>query len=134
MIYRRYNIADYDGIAELWDKWDFKFMPRHMLPNTGFVVLRDDNSVVSSCFLYHAKTLGGHIGWLEWFVVDKDANRTERKDSVEGMLKMAHQHLKDFNYQSCFCTLQNKNLKRKLEKIYFKVSEESAINMVWGGK
>lgn len=131
MIYRQYSIFDYEEVVALWEKWGHDFMPKHMLPNTGFVVAREDNTLVCSCFLYHAKTLGGHVGWLEWFVVDKDSVKKERETAIDGMLKQAEFHLANHRYQWCYTNLRNPSLKKRLTNIGFKESERDTINMVW---
>jgi hypothetical protein len=132
MIYRQYNLLDYDKVSALWEKWGHDFMPAHMLPSTGFIVARnDEQTLVSSCFLYHAKTLGGHIGWLEWFVVDKDASKKERDEALDGMMSQASFHLANYRYQWCYTNLRNPSLKKRLQKFGFEESERDTINMVW---
>lgn len=132
MIYRQYSIFDYDKVVALWQKWGHEFMPKEMLPNTGFVVERNDKeSLVASCFLYHAKTLGGYIGWLEWFVVDKDAKKAERDEAITQMLEQARFHLANHKYQWCYTNLRNPSLKKRLVNIGFKEAERETINMVW---
>lgn len=133
MIYRRYKIEDYDSVCELWKTQKAKFLPFGQVPNTGFLVFSQDERLLASCFLYSAKTIGGHMGWLEWICLREDAKPREKKAALEGMMKQVRQHLQQFSYQGCFCAVTKSSLGKYLKAEKFKRSEDNLSTFIWRG-
>ena len=69
---RKWDVnKDYDILVKWWDQWDFGRVPKDCLPPLGIVV-EYDNVPICAGGLYIGE--GTQFGFMEWIVVDKNAN------------------------------------------------------------
>ena len=81
MQYRIWNIEeDYSTLVKWWKDWKFGIVPKECLPPDGIIVEIDENPICAGgLYLCNGTT----FGFMEWIVVDKNANKRDTHSALK---------------------------------------------------
>ena len=115
---------DYNTLVSWWKQWEFGIVPKECLPPEG-VVVEDNGKPVCAGGLYIGE--GTQFGFMEWIVVDKNADKRAGhnglKMCIDGIMQMA----KDRHIKLVYTATKEQALHKRYEKYHDMVLTESNI-------
>ena len=115
---------DYDTLVKWWTDWEFGIVPKEGLPPDG-VMVEVDSKPICAGGLYVGE--GTQFGFMEWIVVDKDADKrlahNGLKMCIDGIMQLA----KDKNIKLVYTATKEQALHKRYTKYHNMVLTESNV-------
>mgnify|MGYP001323476460 FL=1 len=115
---------DYDTLVKWWTDWEFGIVPKECLPPDG-VMVEVDSKPICAGGLYVGE--GTQFGFMEWIVVDKDADKrlahNGLKMCIDGIMQLA----KDKNIKLVYTATKEQALHKRYTKYHNMVLTESNV-------
>ena len=115
---------DYDTLVKWWTDWEFGIVPKECLPPDG-VMVEVDSKPIWAGGLYVGE--GTQFGFMEWIVVDKDADKrlahNGLKMCIDGIMQLA----KDKNIKLVYTATKEQALHKRYTKYHNMVLTESNV-------
>ena len=115
----------YDEIKSWWESWNFPVIPLVSLPDFGIMISNEEKNICNA-WLYETNS---NILLLEWFVVNKKANKQERKDCFTYLVDYASNYAKLKNFNILFSSVKNQSLIKKLVDNGYNNGEKGMVNL-----
>lgn len=108
-----------------WEKWGWGTVsqpPLYVLPKTGYI-----SNDVAAGFLYLTNS---SLCWLEWVVVNPEADKISRNESIDEVIKFCIAVAKESNSSSIFSSTRPGAFVARLKDHGFKESDLGMTNLV----
>ena len=115
----------YDEISNWWTSWNFPIIPLASLPDFG-IMISDEEKNICNAWLYETHS---NILLLEWFVVNKKANKQERKECFNHLVDFASKYAKLKGFNVLFSSVKNESLIKKLVDSGYNNTEKGMVNL-----
>ena len=116
--------TDYDTLVGWWNQWEFGVVPKECLPPDG-VVVEENGKPICAGGLYKGE--GTQFGFMEWIVVDKNADQrlahNGLKMCIDGIMQLA----KDKQIKLVYTATKEQALHKRYTKYHNMVLTESDV-------
>ena len=103
---RRLEESDYETLVKWWDWWRWEAPPQDFLPDTGFIVEKNNIGVVAG-FVYMTNS---KAALLEWVISNPEYRESDRKDAITLLIQATENVLKGQGIKHVFSFVRHKNL------------------------
>ena len=125
LIFRFLNKKDYKTICEWWKWWRWPIIPFEMLPETGFMIEKNEIPIVSA-YLYLTNST---TAILEWIVSNPNYRENDRQEAIELLINEAEVFCKKMKYKHIFSIGKNKHLIKTHEKLGWQVDKRPSFEI-----
>ena len=115
---------DYDTLKTWWKQWEFGVVPKECLPPAGIVV-EDNGKPVCAGGLYVGE--GTQFGFMEWIVVDKNADKRSGHNGLKLCIDGIMQLAKDRDIKLVYTATKEQALHKRYTKYHNMVLTESNV-------
>ena len=115
----------YEEISNWWKSLNFPIIPLASLPDSG-IMISDKEKNICNAWLYETNS---NILLLEWFVVNKQASKKERKECFTHLVDFASKYAKLKGFNVLFSSVKNESLIRKLIDSGYGNTEKGMVNL-----
>ena len=115
---------DYDTLVKWWTQWEFGVVPKECLPPDGIVV-ESDGVPICAGGLYVCD--GTAFGFMEWIVVDKDADKKTGHNGLKMCIDAIMQLAKDKKIKLVYTATKEQALHKRYTKYHNMVLTESNV-------
>lgn len=123
---RRLEESDYVTISEWWKAWKWPVLPKTFLPDTGFIVEKNNIGIVSG-YVYMTNS---KAALLEWIVSNPEYRESDRKDAITLLIQAVERVLKDQGVKHIFTIGRNKSLIKKHKELGWDVDENPSYEII----
>ena len=123
---RRLKESDYITISKWWKAWKWPVLPKTFLPDTGFIVEKNNIGVVSG-YVYMTNS---KAALLEWIVSNPEYRESDRKDAIELLIQAVERVLKDQGVKHIFTIGRHRSLINKHKKLGWDVDENPSYEII----
>lgn len=123
---RRLEESDYATISRWWKAWKWPVLPKTFLPDTGFIVEKNNIGIVSG-YVYMTNS---KAALLEWIVSNPEYKESDRKDAITLLIQAVERVLKDQGIKHVFTIGRNKSLINKHKELGWTVDENPSHEIV----
>tara|TARA_R100001440_G_scaffold26956_1_gene44350 strand:+ start:7345 stop:7740 length:396 start_codon:yes stop_codon:yes gene_type:complete len=123
---RRLKKSDYTTISKWWKAWKWPVLPKTFLPDTGFIVEKNNIGIVSG-YVYMTNS---KAALLEWIVSNPEYRESDRKDAITLLIQAVERVLKDQGIKHIFTIGRHKNLINKHKELGWDVDENPSYEIV----
>ena len=123
---RRLKESDYATISKWWKAWKWPVLPKTFLPDTGFIVEKNNIGIVSG-YVYMTNS---KAALLEWIVSNPEYRESDRKDAITLLIQAVERVLKDQGIKHVFTIGRHKSLINKHKELGWTVDENPSHEIV----
>ena len=123
---RRLEESDYVTISKWWKAWKWPVLPKTFLPDTGFIVEKNNIGIVSG-YVYMTNS---KAALLEWIVSNPEYRESDRKDAITLLIQAVERVLKDQGVKHIFTIGRNKSLIKKHKELGWDVDENPSYEII----
>jgi|TARA_R100000005_G_C4990993_1_gene198394 hypothetical protein len=123
---RRLTSEDYSTLVKWWDAWKWQAPPQTFLPDTGFIVEKNDIGIVAG-YIYMTNS---KAALLEWVISNPDYRESDRKDAIELLIQAVERVLQDQGIVHVFTIGRNKHLINTHKKLGWIVDEKPSYEII----
>ena len=88
---RRLEESDYETLVGWWKWWRWTAPPKTFLPETGFIVEKDNIGIVA-CYVYMTNS---KAALMEWVVSNPQYRDKDRKEAIKFLMQVVEKLLKE---------------------------------------
>ena len=120
---KKFNfLADYLEISSWWTQRNMMVIDRALLPETGFVVHKEDQKVCCG-WMYQTDS---SIAWLGWLTTNPEFDTMGRQRALEKLILHFIDAAKSEGYAALFAETNNDSLKKRYENTGFNKGDENS--------
>lgn len=123
---RRLEESDYVTISKWWKAWKWPVLPKTFLPDTGFIVEKNNIGIVSG-YVYMTNS---KAALLEWIVSNPEYRESDRKDAITLLIQAVERVLKDQGIKHVFTIGRHKSLIETHKKLGWNVDENPSYEII----
>ena len=123
---RRLKESDYATISKWWEAWKWPVLPKTFLPDTGFIVEKNNIGIVSG-YVYMTNS---KAALLEWIVSNPEYRESDRKDAITLLIQAVERVLKDQGIKHVFTIGRHKSLINKHKELGWNVDENPSYEII----
>tara|TARA_R100001510_G_C7653654_1_gene211978 strand:- start:3271 stop:3666 length:396 start_codon:yes stop_codon:yes gene_type:complete len=123
---RRLKESDYTTISKWWETWKWPVLPKTFLPDTGFIVEKNNIGIVSG-YVYMTNS---KAALLEWIVSNPEYRESDRKDAITLLIQAVERVLKDQGIKHVFTIGRHKSLINKHKELGWNVDENPSYEII----
>lgn len=123
---RRLEESDYVTISKWWKAWKWPVLPKTFLPDTGFIVEKNNIGIVSG-YVYMTNS---KAALLEWIVSNPEYRESDRKDAITLLIQAVERVLKDQGIKHVFTIGRHKSLINKHKELGWDVDENPSYEII----
>ena len=123
---RRLKESDYATISKWWEAWKWPVLPKTFLPDTGFIVEKNNIGIVSG-YVYMTNS---KAALLEWIVSNPEYRESDRKDAITLLIQAVERVLKDQGVKHVFTIGRHKSLIETHKKLGWDVDENPSYEII----
>ena len=123
---RRLKESDYATISKWWEAWKWPVLPKTFLPDTGFIVEKNNIGIVSG-YVYMTNS---KAALLEWIVSNPEYRESDRKDAITLLIQAVERVLKDQGIKHVFTIGRHKSLINKHKELGWDVDENPSYEII----
>ena len=123
---RRLNDEDYSVLVTWWEKWGWPILPKTFLPNTGFIVEKNNMGIVAG-YVYMTNS---KAALLEWIVSNPEYKESDRKDAIRLLIQATEAVLRDQGIKHIFSFVRHKNLLKIHEDLGWNIDKKPSHEII----
>lgn len=127
----RYELFNPDShfktISDWWEKQKWSVVPLSHLPQIGVVVYSHDK-MACAAWIYRTDSA---FCILDWIVANPEIRKNERTESLNYLIEISKQIIKDLGFQSIFTVTRHSSLVSRFVKQSFSVSSENMASLIY---
>jgi hypothetical protein len=123
---RRLTSEDYSTLVKWWGAWEWQAPPQTFLPDTGFIVEKNDIGIVAG-YIYMTNS---KAALLEWVISNPNYRESDRKDAIELLIQAVERVLQDQGIVHVFTIGRNKHLINTHKKLGWLVDEKPSYEII----
>ena len=123
---RRLEESDYVTISKWWKAWKWPVLPKTFLPDTGFIVEKNNIGIVSG-YVYMTNS---KAALLEWIVSNPEYRESDRKDAIMLLIQAVERVLKDQGIKHVFTIGRHKSLIETHKKLGWNVDKNPSYEII----
>ena len=118
---------DYKDLCKWFEFYKWPPLPKEIFPKTTFILHGGGFKIASIC-LYIPQS--GNIGFAEWYVINPEAPRHLRKDSINKLLNHISAYAKKEHCKTLFSSVANPHLLKKIKDNGFQETDKMMTNLI----
>ena len=126
---RKLNEDDWKTLCSWWEQWPkWVPVPKHMLPENGtggFMVEKNNKPRVAG-FLY---TTNSKVAWVEWVVSDPTYRDSDRKETLELLIKGIENVAKNSGFQVILSIGRSRGLIEVHKKLGYTIDKDPSYEI-----
>ncbi len=123
---RRLTSEDYSTLVKWWDAWKWQAPPKTILPDTGFIVEKNNIGIVAG-YIYMTNS---KAAWLEWIISNPDYRESDRKDAIRLLIQATETVLRDQGIKHIFSFVRHKNLLKIHEDLGWNIDKKPSHEII----
>ena len=123
---RRLEESDYETLVKWWDWWRWEAPPQDFLPDTGFIVEKNNIGIVAG-FVYMTNS---KAALFEWVISNPEYRESDRKSAIELLIQAVERVLKDQGIKYVFSIGRNEHLINTHKKLGWQVDKKPSHEII----
>jgi len=117
---------DYEMLSQWWKAWKWPPVAKDFLPDTGFIVEKNDISIVAG-FVYMTNS---KAALFEWVISNPEYRESDRKDAIELLIQAVERVLQDQGIKYVFSIGRTRSLIETHKKLGWNVDEKPSHELI----
>ena len=117
---------DYEMLSQWWKAWKWPPVAKDFLPDTGFIVEKNDISIVAG-FVYMTNS---KAALFEWVISNPEYRESDRKDAITLLIQAVEHVLSEQGIKHVFTIGRNKHLINVHEKLGWDVDKKPSYEII----
>ena len=123
---RRLEESDYETLVKWWEGWKWPALPKTFLPDTGFIVEKNNVGIVSAyVYMTNSKT-----AIFDWVVSNPEYRESDRKDAITLLIQAVEHVLAQQGIKHIFTIGRNKHLINVHKKLGWDVDKKPSYEII----
>lgn len=124
---RRFDMfEDYEDVKSWWLGHKWTPVEPEVLPKIGFIS-QSEKEKLCAVWIYQSDAV---ITWLEWLVSNPKADKEDRKQAIDPVIKRALWTAKDLGYTKVYTSVKHPLLNDRYKKLGFQETDSGVTQLI----